>query len=141
MGPSQVLARMAEVAFGHRAGILNVGLVSAGMMPLALLFPMLADHSVSAAILFMVGYGMSAGAMTIVRSVLPLALFGRERYARLIGQLALPQNAAFALSPVVFAAVMSAWGPKAVLVLSLGVAVVATAAMIGLARAVRVATR
>ena len=141
MGPSQVLARIAEVAFGHRAGILNVGLVSAAMMPVAVLIPMMADHSVSAAILFIVGYGVSAGAMTIVRSVLPLALFGRERYARLIGQLALPQNAAFALSPVVFASVMSASGPKAVLLLSLAVALLATVAMVGLARAVRAVSR
>jgi hypothetical protein len=140
MGPSQVLARIAEVAFGHRAGIVNVGVVSALMMPLALMVPLLADHSVLAAILFMTGYGISAGAMTIVRSVLPLALFGRERYARLIGQLSLPQNAAFALSPVAFAAVMSSWGPKAVLLLSLGVALVATIAMVGLARAVRTAS-
>lgn len=137
MGPAQVLARVAEVAFGGRAGILNVGLVSAALMPLAVLIPLLADHSVTAAVLFILGYGISAGAMTIVRSVLPLALFGRDRYARLIGQLALPQNAAFALSPVVFAGMMNASGPKAVLLLSLGVAVVATIAMAGLARTVR----
>jgi pyridoxine 5'-phosphate synthase PdxJ len=40
---------------------------------------------------------------------------------------------------VVFATVMSTWGPKAVLLLSLGVALIATAAMMGLARAVRAA--
>jgi MFS family permease len=137
MGPAQVLARVGEVAFGQRAGILNVGLASAGLMPLAVLFPMAADHSVSAAVLFIVGYGISAGAMTIVRSVLPLALFGRERYARLIGQLSLPQNAAFALSPVIFASVMRAWGPTAVLMLSLAVSLVAAAAMAGLSIAVR----
>jgi MFS family permease len=137
MGPAQVLARVGEVAFGQRTGILNVGLTSAALMPLALMVPLLADRSVGAAVLFIVGYGISAGAMTIVRSVLPLALFGRQRYARLIGQLALPQNAAFALSPVVFAAVMSAFGPLAVLVLSLAISLVATAAMAGLAVAVK----
>jgi MFS family permease len=137
MGPAQVLARVGEVAFGQRAGILNIGLTSAALMPLALLVPLLADRSVVAAVLFIVGYGISAGAMTIVRSVLPLALFGRQRYARLIGQLAMPQNAAFALSPVVFAAVMSAFGPLAVLVLSLAISLLATAAMAGLAVAVK----
>jgi hypothetical protein len=35
---------------------------------------------------------------------------------------------------------MSSWGPKAVLLLSLGVALVATIAMVGLARAVRTAS-
>jgi hypothetical protein len=86
---------------------------------------------------FIVGYGMSAGAMTIVRSVLPLALFGRPRYARLLGQLALPQNAAFALAPLAFAGVMSAFGPTAVLVLSLVVALAAAAAMAALAVSIK----
>jgi MFS family permease len=133
IGPSQVLARIAEVTFGRRAGIINIGLISACLMPLVTIIPMVTSHSVVTGALFVIGYGIAAGAMTIVRSVLPLALFGRQRYARLLGLLSLPQNIAFALSPVLFAAVMSASGPNAVLGVSIVVALAAAATMAGLA--------
>jgi MFS family permease len=136
IGPSQVLARIGEVTFGRRAGIINIGLISACLMPLVTIIPMVTTHSVFTGVLFVVGYGIAAGAMTIVRSVLPLALFGRQRYARLLGLLSLPQNVAFALSPVLFASVMSASGPDAVLGASLLVALAAAAALAGLARMV-----
>jgi MFS family permease len=133
IGPSQVLARIGEVTFGRHAGIINIGLISACLMPLVTIIPMVTTHSVVTGVLFVVGYGIAAGAMTIVRSVLPLALFGRQRYARLLGLLSLPQNVAFALSPVLFASVMSASGPDAVLGLSIVVALAAAATMAGLA--------
>jgi predicted MFS family arabinose efflux permease len=133
IGPSQVLARIGEVTFGRRAGIINIGVISACLMPLVTIIPMVTTHSVVTGALFVIGYGIAAGAMTIVRSVLPLALFGRQRYARLLGLLSLPQNVAFALSPVLFAGVMSASGPDAVLGVSIVVALAAAATMAGLA--------
>jgi hypothetical protein len=137
MGPAQVLARVAEVLFGHRIGILNVGLIAAGLMPIVALLPILVGTSVAAAIVFVFGYGLSAGAMTIVRSVLPLSLFGRQRYARLLGQLAVPQNTAFALSPVVFASVMGSAGPAGVLAVAGVTSLVAVGALAALAVTVR----
>jgi hypothetical protein len=141
MGPAQVLARLAEVAFGHRIGILKVGVIAASMMPLVTVLPVLLGHSVGSAVLFIVGYGLSAGAMTIVRSVLPLTLFGRQRYARLLGQLAVPQNTAFAVAPIAFASVMDAFGPDGVLLMAGGAALIPVAALIGLAVVVRRAGR
>jgi hypothetical protein len=75
--------------------------------------------------------------MTIVRSVLPLSLFGRQRYARLLGQLAVPQNTAFALSPVVFASVMGSAGPAGVLAVAGVTSLVAVGALAALAVTVR----
>jgi hypothetical protein len=101
-------------------------------MPFVVALPLIESQAVWVAIAFVVGYGLSAGTMTVVRSVLPLVLFGPADYARLLGRLALPQNTAFALSPTAYAAVMSAAGPRGALVLSCLGAALALAAMIGL---------
>jgi predicted MFS family arabinose efflux permease len=134
IGPSQIAARVAEVALGGRAGILVVGVVATAVLPLAVALPLVADTSIPVAAAFMIGYGLSAGAMTIVRSVAPLTLFGRDAYAVVLGRLAVPQNIAFALSPMLLAAVMSQAGPRATLVVVCAASVLGFAAMVALAK-------
>jgi hypothetical protein len=72
--------------------------------------------------------------MTIVRAVAPLTLFGRDDYAIVLGRLAVPQNVAFALSPMLLAAVMSHAGPRATLAVVCGASVLGFAAMLALAK-------
>lgn len=134
MGPAQVLARLAEMTFGRSLGILTVGVISVAMLPLTLLLPLFGPPTQGMAIGFVVGYGMAAGAMTIVRSVAPLALFGREAYATMIGWLGLPQNMVFAVAPMAFAFVMRQWGTEAALAMALAAALAALAAMLVLHR-------
>ncbi|MCA0320450.1 MAG: MFS transporter [Proteobacteria bacterium] len=137
IGPAQVAARFAEMTFGGRIGILTVGVISAALMPLAVLLPIIGPASPAIAIGFAIGYGMSAGAITIVRNVAPLALFGKETYATMTGWLSLPQNIVFALSPMIFAATMRHSGPTATLVLAFGAALAALAVMMILDRRFR----
>jgi predicted MFS family arabinose efflux permease len=137
MGPAQVIARFAEMAFGGRVGILTVGVISAALMPLAVLLPVLGPPSPAIAVGFAVGYGMAAGATTIVRNVAPLALFGKETYATMTGWLSLPQNIVFALSPLVYAATMRHSGPTATLVMTFGAALAALGVMAMLERRFR----
>jgi len=137
MGPAQVAARLGETLFGNRFGILSVGLASTLLMPFAILLPLAAGGSLAVAALFVVGYGLSAGAFTIVRSVAPLWLFGREGFAAMTGRLLVPQNVAFALAPPAYAGVISTWGPNAALWLSLVGSLLALAAMAALVRAAR----
>lgn len=134
MGPAQVMARLAEMTFGRSLGILTVGVISVALLPLTILLPLLGPATQGVAIGFVIGYGMAAGAMTIVRSVAPLSLFGREAYATMIGWLGLPQNIVFALSPMAFAFVMRQWGTNAALVMALAAALAALAAMLVLHR-------
>jgi predicted MFS family arabinose efflux permease len=134
IGPSQIAARVAEVVFGGRAGILVVGVIAMAVMPLAVALPLVAETSLGIAAAFIIGYGLSAGAMTIVRSVAPLTLFGRDAYAVVLGRLAVPQNVAFALSPMLLAAVMSHGGPRATLGLVCAASVLGFAAMLALAK-------
>ena len=134
IGPSQIAARLAEVVFGGRAGILVVGVIAMAVLPLAVALPLVAETSVAVAAGLMIGYGLSAGAMTIVRSVAPLTLFGRDAYAVVLGRLAVPQNIAFALSPMLLAAVMSHAGPRATLAVVCAASVLGFAAMLALAK-------
>jgi predicted MFS family arabinose efflux permease len=134
IGPSQIAARVAEVAFGDRTGILVVGVVAMAILPLAVALPLFGETSVAVAAAFVIGYGLSAGAMTIVRSVAPLTLFGRDAYAVVLGRLAVPQNIAFALSPMLLAAVMNHGGPRATLAVVCGASVLGLAGMLALAK-------
>lgn len=134
MGPAQVLARLGEMIFGRRLGILMVGVISATVMPLAVLLPVLGPQSPLLACAFVVGYGLAAGAMTIVRAVAPLALFGASTFATMSGWLAVPQSIAFAIAPMVFAAVMRHWGSTATLIVAFGAALSALGTAIMLER-------
>jgi predicted MFS family arabinose efflux permease len=137
VGPAVVIARLGEVSLGSRVGTLAIGLIALVVLPLAVTLPLLSGSSAVIATIFVVAYGMAGGTMTVVRSVLPLALFGRDRYNRLLGSLAVPQNTALALAPMIFAAMLSAFGPQAAILLSLIFALLALGAMVALAMLVR----
>lgn len=129
MGPAQVASRLAEMIFGRSLGILTVGLIATALMPFAMLLPVFSPASAPAAIAFVVAFGLSAGAMTVVRNVAPLALFGKATYATMSGRLNLPLNIVFAMSPMVFAFAMRHAGPIATLLVAFGTALVALGIM------------
>ena len=63
-------------------------------------------------------YGIGSGAMSLARVMIPLALFGTRNYGRASGILAAFQNVAFALAPLVYAALFARAGTSVVLWLS-----------------------
>jgi predicted MFS family arabinose efflux permease len=102
-GPAQVGARALEVAFGKRHHpvwtlvISTVG-VTAGLAMLT------GDPALIAAGILL--YGAGSGIRSIARGTVPLALFGPEGYAALMGKLALPVLVAQAASPSIGAVLM-----------------------------------
>src|SRR6185436_14826215 len=109
-GPSQVGARVVERLFGARYHPIWTMVASCvGMLiGLALLlgaFPVLA--------LTILLYGAGYGIMWIARGTLPLALFGPDRYATLMGRLAFPSLIVQALSPTAGALVIEYSGAAA----------------------------
>jgi predicted MFS family arabinose efflux permease len=101
-GPAQVGARVIERIFGERYHpiwtlIASCALMAAGLI-LLLTIPLLAV----AVILYAAGYGI----MWIARGTLPLALFGPERYAPLMGRLAFPSLISQAMAPWLGAVLM-----------------------------------
>jgi len=98
IGPSQVAARSLDLALGGRHHPVWTFLVAQvgcalGLALFALNFPFLSV----AIIIFSAGNGI----YSIVRGSLPLALFGPEKFATIIGLLARPGYIAYALAPSV----------------------------------------
>ena len=124
-GPAQVAARALEVAFGKRhhpiwtLAISTVG-VTAGLAML-----MGAPAMIAAGILL---YGAGSGIRAIARGTVPLALFGPDGYAALIGKLALPVLVAQAASPAIGAVLMQHFGAEG----TMGALCAAAAVNIGL---------
>ncbi|GLK65232.1 MFS transporter [Paracoccus kondratievae] len=107
IGPAQVTARLIEMAGGGRhhpiwtlAGA--VGLSAVGLVMLALGLPLVG------ATIFL--YAAGNGIFSIAKGALPLALFGADRYAPIMGRLARPSLIAQAIAPTLGAMLLSAAG-------------------------------
>jgi hypothetical protein len=112
VGPSQVGARVIEMAFGRYyhpiwTMVASVTLVAAGVILLLAGFLILA--------LALGLYGAGNGIGSIAKGTLPLALFGPSGYASLMGRLAMPSLLAQALSPSIGAVLIEWRGPDAAL--------------------------
>jgi hypothetical protein len=109
-GPSQVAARVCELAFGGRAHPLNlarfsVSLILAGFAVLAVF-----GFTLWAAIAFAVMFGAANGLLTIARGAVPLALFGANGYGRVLGRIAKPFQIMQAMAPLALAFVVERSG-------------------------------
>ncbi|WP_349358176.1 MFS transporter [Stappia sp.] len=122
IGPSQVGARMLEFAVARRVSPLIVGLTAAATLPLAFLLLATLGLTPASAAAFAVLYGGANGLVTIVRGTLPLALFGPDGYARLLGRIARPVLITGALAPFAMGAAIDLAGPTAPLLLGFAAA-------------------
>lgn len=112
VGPSQVGARIVEMAFGRHyhpiwTMVASVTLVAIGVGLLVAGFPILA--------LALALYGAGNGIGSIAKGTLPLVLFGPFGYASLMGKLAMPSLLAQALSPSLGAVLIEWSGPDTAL--------------------------
>lgn len=121
IGPAQVGARIVEMLFGRTRHpvwtlLTSTILAAAG---LGLIF---GDPAMVAAGLIL--YGSGSGIRSIARGTVPLALFGRDGYASLMGRLAMPTLIAQAAAPSAGALLLSNLGANATLLVLAGGAVV-----------------
>ncbi len=123
IGPGQVAGRILEYAIGPRINLLAKATFGALLFPLGAGLLLLGGPV--AATGFALMYGMSNGIMTINRGTLPLALFGAEGYASVLGWLAVPVLLAQAAAPTVTAPLVTAMPALAVFLLCGGGAAVA----------------
>jgi MFS family permease len=112
VGPSQVAARAIELAvarYHHPVWTMlaSTMLVAGGVALLGSGVPLIP--------LALAGYGAGIGIASIARGTLPLALFGADGYATVMGRLALPSLLAQAGSPILGAYLMERLGPRATL--------------------------
>ena len=124
IGPGQVAGRVLEWTAGRRFHLLVRARLAALLFPIgAALLPLGGPVAATA---FAVLYGMSNGIMTINRGTLPLALFGPNGYATVLGWLAVPVLVAQAVAPTVAAPVVAALPSLSVLLIGGGVGLFAT---------------
>ncbi|ARO24515.1 MFS transporter [Rhizobium sp. S9] len=102
-GPSQVLSRFVNMVFGGGLPQLTLAVISAVLLPVALVILLLTAPSVAGAVVFAVIFGLGSGLSSIVQGTLPLALFGSEGYGQRQGKvmsarLAVSSTAPFALA-------------------------------------------
>ena len=114
---------------GKRIPALILGVFSVMLLPVAFGLLIGLPTGFMSALLFGLFYGASNGLVTIIRGIIPLALFGPHGYGRRLGMISAPSLAIKAGSPMVFAAVMAQSGVDQVLALSLGSALIAGIAM------------
>jgi len=115
IGPGQVAGRLLDYALGPLAGLLVKARIAALLFPVGAALLLLGGPVAATA--FALLYGMSNGVMTINRGTLPLALFGPEGYAQVLGWLAVPVLLAQATAPALAAPLVAALPAREVFLL------------------------
>jgi MFS family permease len=130
IGPSQVGARALEFLFARRVHPVWSMLASTVLVAGGLLL-LMQDPAFAAVGLVL--YGSGSGIRSIVRGTLPLALFGREGYATVIGRLAFPSLVAQAASPSLGALLLSHFGANGTFLALVAAALLNSVAVLAMA--------
>jgi len=139
IGPAQVASRLVQATAGRGMSPLTTVWIGAVLLPVATLLLVLAAVVPGVPLyvgvmVFVLGYGMSNGILTISRGVLPLYMFGAEGYATLIGRIALPVLLAQAAAPTLAAALFADWPASRMFMVLGGVSLLAALCLVPLRR-------
>jgi predicted MFS family arabinose efflux permease len=137
VGPMQVAGRVLEMSFGARFSVAAVGVFAFALLASALALLLCVQGPGALAWAFVVSYGCANGLITIVRGVLPAALFGRDHLGRLLGWLARPSFVAQAIAPATVAVLLMSGSPQLVLSVASGAIAVALGCLVMAVRAAR----
>ncbi|WP_125461852.1 MULTISPECIES: MFS transporter [Rhodomicrobium] len=123
VGIAQVAARAAQFTAGRHWLPTSFALTGAALLPAAmvvLLLPLALTAAVDAVLggIFVLLLGLSNGLMMVARAAVPVQIFGIAQFGMWTGKLAAFQNAAAAITPVAFAAVLGRGGAVAALLLA-----------------------
>jgi len=129
IGPSQVGGRLLEMTFGRKTHPIWSLVASTALVATGILLLVGASDVAAAGIIL---YGMGSGIRSIARGTVPLAMFGREGYAILMGRLALPTLLATAVAPLLGTWLLNGLGPAGTLYVLLGAALVNAALVLPL---------
>lgn len=110
MGPSQVAARLIELANKERHHPIWTLSISVTMVAIGLLSLAIGSGFAALAIIL---FGIGNGLFSIARGSLPLALYGRARYPSIIGDLARPWLMAQSCAPILGILLIIYIGPQA----------------------------
>ena len=131
-GVAQVAGRVWEILWGRNIDPVNLGRIAIALLPLSFVILLAAGADLLTAAAFTLVFGASNGLVTIVRGAVPLALFGADGYGKVLGIIATPVLLFNALSPMLFALVVDAWGYLVGTWILLAIAALSTTAMEGM---------
>lgn len=134
IGPSQVGARVLDMASGDRLSAIATGIVSVLCMGLGVGALFLVTAGPAAAYCFAVAYGAGQGLNYIMRGIVPLQVFGAAGYGRITGDLGSARLLASSAAPWLVAVVMGRFGVDAALSMLLAAATAALGALFLLRR-------
>ncbi|RDV01880.1 arsenite efflux MFS transporter ArsK [Undibacter mobilis] len=117
-GPSQVASRFINMVFGKGISQLTLAIISAALLPGALIVLSASAPSLVGAVLFAILFGMGSGLYSIVGGTLPLELFGRRGYGTLQGQITSVRLIVGSAAPFAFAVMMDRTSPAGAVVMS-----------------------
>jgi len=136
MGPAQVLIRVVDATLWRRLHPVAVAVMSAAVLPLAVLMLLVPGPALVTGIGFAVLLGTGGGLASIVRGAVPVALFGTEGLGLRLGRLAAIRTVLGASAPFVFAVSSTQIGASATLGLTAALGLAGLALMIVLHRVV-----
>ncbi|WP_370676471.1 MFS transporter [Pleomorphomonas sp. PLEO] len=132
-----IAARAADLVLDGRGGPLATTAAAALLMGGSFALLVTGVDGVWLLPAFVAIYAFGAGLSAMARAVLPLAFFPPDEFSRRSGRLALPQNIANAVAPVIFVAVIHQAGVAAAALLGLALMSAALASAALLAKLIR----
>ncbi|WP_230532188.1 MFS transporter [Microvirga roseola] len=134
MGPAQVGVRLLDLMFGRRMDPLVTASVAIVFLLAATAVVLAAGTSYAGAAAFAVLFGLSQGLTSIVRGVVPLALFGRSGYGARLGTITAIRLVVTSGAPFAFALVIASLGPAFAFTSLAGLALLAFGALAAIPR-------
>ena len=119
LGVIQVSARGLDFLGGGRWDGITTGLVAGTALPVAMVLLMLSEGATWAVAIFILLYGAGSGAMAVARATIPLVFYDQAEFARAMSMIALPLNLASAISPPLLAGLLTQFGSRGALGLTL----------------------
>ncbi|MBR1089260.1 MFS transporter [Bradyrhizobium manausense] len=119
LGIIQVSARGLDFLGGGRWDGITTGLVAGTALPIAMVLLMLSEGATWAVAIFILLYGAGSGAMAVARATIPLVFYDQAEFAKAMSMLALPLNLASAISPPLLAGLLTQFGSRGALGLTL----------------------
>ncbi|AWM01967.1 MFS transporter [Bradyrhizobium amphicarpaeae] len=119
LGVIQVSARGLDLLGGGRWDGITTGLVAGTALPVAMLLLMASEGATWAVAAFILLYGAGSGAMAVARATIPLVFYDQAEFAKAMSMIALPLNLASAISPPLLVGLLTQFGSRGALALTL----------------------
>lgn len=112
MGPSQVVARITEMAFTKKISPIISGILAVLAMMIGLFVLLFSGYSPLLATVFVVFYGAGQGLAAIIKGTIPLYIYGKNNYGTINGKLHFYRTIVIAIAPFGFAFLLDNIGAK-----------------------------